>query len=179
MKKKWVLCHCDLHLWPKVTKFNRVQVSAGSNHLAKTASKSVHLFRWNFVHKQSQTHRQTQNITCGGVIKYVNNIITFHKGWLIFLTNSSFIGGTERSSWGQDGSWIPPSIGILSCVLLLRLAVVKLAELSARLNWNTCIYIYIICTSKQYQSILRSFCMKYGSISRYRKYPANSCSFLL
>ena len=38
--KKWVLGlhHCDLDLWPKVTKLNRVWASAGSNHLAKIAS---------------------------------------------------------------------------------------------------------------------------------------------
>ena len=42
MKKKWVLRHlyCDLDLCPKVTNFNRVQASAVSNHLAKTASGS-------------------------------------------------------------------------------------------------------------------------------------------
>ena len=69
MKKKWVLRYCDLDLWPKVTKFNRVRASARSNHLAKTASKSVHLFGWNFVHKKTsdtQTDTQTnwsENIT--------------------------------------------------------------------------------------------------------------------
>ena len=68
MKKKWILSHRDLDLWPKVTKFNRVRASAISNHWAKTASKSVHPFGWNFVHKNSghtdtQTHRQTDRQT--------------------------------------------------------------------------------------------------------------------
>ena len=62
-KKKWVLRHCDLDLWPKVTKFNRVWASAGSNHIAKTASKSVHPFGWNFVHKKFRTHRHTHTHT--------------------------------------------------------------------------------------------------------------------
>ena len=63
MKKKWVLRHCDLDLWPKVIKFNRVWASAGSNHLAKTASKSIHPFGWNFVHKKCRTHRHTDTQT--------------------------------------------------------------------------------------------------------------------
>ena len=63
MKKKWELRHCDLDLWPKVTKFNRVRASAGSSHLAKTASKSVHPFGCNFVHKNFRTHRQTDTHT--------------------------------------------------------------------------------------------------------------------
>ena len=51
--------------WPKVSNFNKVWASTVSNHLVKTASKSVHRFGWNFVHKNSagqtdrQTHRQT------------------------------------------------------------------------------------------------------------------------
>ena len=56
MKGKWELRHCDLDLWPKVTKFNRVRASAGSIHSAKTASITVHF----------RTHRQThcsENIT--------------------------------------------------------------------------------------------------------------------
>ena len=58
MKIKWILSHCDLDLWPKVTNFNRVWASAVSNNLATTASKFVHPFRWNFVHKQhTHTHR--------------------------------------------------------------------------------------------------------------------------
>ena len=40
----------------KVINFNRVRASVLSNRLAKTASKSVHSFGWNFVHKQSHTH---------------------------------------------------------------------------------------------------------------------------
>ena len=64
MNKKCVLRHCDLDLWPKVTKFNRVWASAVSSYLAKTASKSVHPFGWNFVHKKSgHTDRQTDTHT--------------------------------------------------------------------------------------------------------------------
>ena len=91
MKKKWVSRHCDLALWLKVTKFNRVRASAVSNHLVKTASKSVHPFGWNFVHKKCRTHRQTdrqtytqtnwsENITLprfrGGVIIFVNSALS-------------------------------------------------------------------------------------------------------
>ena len=63
MKKKWILRHCDLDLWPKVTKFNRVRASAGSNHLVKTAFKLVHPFGWNFVHKRCRTHTHTHRHT--------------------------------------------------------------------------------------------------------------------
>ena len=64
MNEKWVLRHCDLDLWPKVTKFNRVRASAVSNHLVKTATKSVRPFGWNFVHKKSgHTDRQTDTHT--------------------------------------------------------------------------------------------------------------------
>ena len=54
-----ILRHCDLDLWPKVTKFNRVRARAVSNHLAKIASKSLHPFDWNFVHKKCQTQTDT------------------------------------------------------------------------------------------------------------------------
>ena len=53
----------DLDLWPKITNFNRVRASVVSSHLARTASKSVHPFSWNFVYKQSRTHRQTHTQT--------------------------------------------------------------------------------------------------------------------
>ena len=56
---KWILSHCDLDLWPKVTNFKRIRASVLSICLAKTASKSVHPFSWNFVHKQSRTHPHT------------------------------------------------------------------------------------------------------------------------
>ena len=72
----------DLDLWPKVTNFNKVWASANSNHLAKTASKSVHPFgRILFTRiPDTRTDRQTdiqtncsENITPprfrGGVIK--------------------------------------------------------------------------------------------------------------
>ena len=43
---------------------NRVQASAVSNHLVKTASKSVHPFGWNFVNKKtSDTHTHTNTHT--------------------------------------------------------------------------------------------------------------------
>ena len=63
LSKKWALRHCDLDLWPKVTNFNRVPASSISNHLEKTASKSVHPFSWNFVYKQSPTHTHTHRQT--------------------------------------------------------------------------------------------------------------------
>ena len=63
MKKKWKLRHCDLDLWPTVTNFNRVRASVLSKRLVKTASKSVHPFGWNFVHKKCRTHRQTDRQT--------------------------------------------------------------------------------------------------------------------
>ena len=46
---RYIFCHSDLDLQPKVTNFNRVRASAISNYLAKTASKSAHSFGWNFV----------------------------------------------------------------------------------------------------------------------------------
>ena len=106
MKKKWVLRHCDLDLWPKVTNFNRVRASAISNHLAKTASKSVHPFGWNFVHKKIRTHRQkdrkthtqttcSKNITpprvCGGVTKMQDIYMSIHLFiiWSIILPEAA------------------------------------------------------------------------------------------
>ena len=58
--KKRILSHCDLDLLPKVTNFDRVRASVVSNHLAKTAFKSVHPISWNLFYKQSRTHRHTQ-----------------------------------------------------------------------------------------------------------------------
>ena len=60
MKKKWILSHYDLGLWPEVINFNMVRSSAISSRLAKTASKLVHQFGWNIVHKQSPTDTHTQ-----------------------------------------------------------------------------------------------------------------------
>ena len=62
-RKKRLLSHCDLDLWPKVTNFNRVRASVLSNRSVKTASKSVHPFGWNCVHKQSQTQTYTHTHT--------------------------------------------------------------------------------------------------------------------
>ena len=51
-------------LWPcPLSNFNRVWASVVCNRLSKTASKSVHLFGWNFVHKQSRTNTHTQTLT--------------------------------------------------------------------------------------------------------------------
>ena len=58
-RKKWILSNWDLDLWPTVKNFNRVWASAVSNHIVKTASKPMHPFSWNFVHKQSWTDTQT------------------------------------------------------------------------------------------------------------------------
>ena len=60
---RYIFCHSDLDLWPKVTNFNRVWANVLSNHLAKTASKSVHPFGWNFVHKNSAGHTDRQTDT--------------------------------------------------------------------------------------------------------------------
>ena len=64
IKSSFRMSHCPLGLWPKVTNFNKVRASVVSNNLAKTVSKSVHQFGWNFVHKKSghtdrHTHRHT------------------------------------------------------------------------------------------------------------------------
>ena len=87
-RKKWVLSHCNLDLWPKVTNFNRARASAVSNHLAKIASKSVHLFGWNFVHKQSQTHTHIHT--------QINCSENINPPW--------FFGGviTQNLKWGQS-----------------------------------------------------------------------------
>ena len=100
---------CDLDLWPKVTKFNRVRASAGSNHLAKTSSKLVHPFGWNFFHKKCWTHTQTnwsENITplrfCGGVKKNkqkqkTQKLFFFHpKSLLTQNLSSSITVGTAQ-----------------------------------------------------------------------------------
>ena len=49
----------------KITNFNWVPENGVSNHIAKTGSKSVQPFGWNFVHKQTDTHtgRQTNKQT--------------------------------------------------------------------------------------------------------------------
>ena len=46
-----------------VTNFNWVRASVVWNRLAKTASKSVHPFGWNFVHKNIRTDTHTQTDT--------------------------------------------------------------------------------------------------------------------
>ena len=52
--KKLILRHCYLELEPKFTNFNGIRASATSNHVAKTASKSVHPFGWNIVYWQTR-----------------------------------------------------------------------------------------------------------------------------
>ena len=59
----YIFGHRDLDIWPKVTKFNRVRASVISNHLAKTASKSVHPFGWNLFTRIPDTHTQTHRHT--------------------------------------------------------------------------------------------------------------------
>ena len=62
MKKKWVLRHCDLDLWPKVTNFNRVGANVVSYHLAKTSvqiSSSVRLEFCSQAEPDRHTDRQT------------------------------------------------------------------------------------------------------------------------
>ena len=89
MKKKWVLRHCDLDLWPKVTNFNRVWASAVSNHLAKTASKSVLPFGWKFVHKKCPTHRQT----------HTHRHTDTQTNWSENITPPRFRGGVTKNTW--------------------------------------------------------------------------------
>ena len=62
-KGYYVTVTLTFDLWPKVTNFNRLWANAVCNRLAKTASKSVHPFNGNFVHKQSWTDRQTDTHT--------------------------------------------------------------------------------------------------------------------
>ena len=84
----YIFGHRDLDLWPKVTDFNRVWTSAISNHLAKTASKSVHPFGWNFVHTKSghtDTHTDTQT-NCSENITPPR----FHGGVIIWRSLQSF-----------------------------------------------------------------------------------------
>ena len=61
---------CDLMKKLKVIHFDRVRASTISNHLAKTASKSVHSFGFNFVHWQTdrQTHTHTYRHTLRQIV---------------------------------------------------------------------------------------------------------------
>ena len=65
---RYIFCHSDLDLRPKVTNLIRVRASAISNYLAKAASKLMNSFGWNFVHRHthkhthSHTHRQTDKL---------------------------------------------------------------------------------------------------------------------
>ena len=92
MKKKWILRHCDLDLWFKVINFNRVQANAISNHLAKTAFKTVYPFGWNFVHWQTHTqtdrHTDTHTTTTTHTGTNCNNHST--SSWRCGQTNNYF-----------------------------------------------------------------------------------------
>ena len=107
MKEKWVLRHCDLDLWPNVTKFNRVWANARGNHLAKTASKSVLPFGWNFVHKKCWTHRHTDTHTHTHTDTQTN--------WSENITPPRFRGGVKNCTypfrtrcWELDIGWHGP-----------------------------------------------------------------------
>ena len=65
MKKKMGITSLWLWLliWPKVTNFNRVWASAVSNHLAKTASKSVIRLAGILLTRKHRTHTQTDRHT--------------------------------------------------------------------------------------------------------------------
>ena len=60
---RYIFCDSDLDLKPKVSYLHKVRANAVSNCLAKTASKSVHLFDRHFVHRwtdrQTDTHTHT------------------------------------------------------------------------------------------------------------------------
>ena len=77
----------------------RSPISIGFDPVRKTASKSVHLLGWNFVHKQSRTDRYTDRQThtqtnrprfCGGVKNWVNM-----RNLLIFMCHTT--GLTRKS----------------------------------------------------------------------------------
>ena len=59
-RKKWVLRHCDLDLWPKVTNFKRIWASLVSNHLSEDCVK-IGVAVWSAFY--SQTNRQTDRHT--------------------------------------------------------------------------------------------------------------------
>ena len=65
---RYIFCHSDLDLQPKVTNLNRVRASAISNYLAKTASKrrirsAGILFTRSAGHTNTQTDRHTHTHT--------------------------------------------------------------------------------------------------------------------
>ena len=83
MKKKGILRHCDLDLWPKFTSFNRVRgCAAGKQLFSEDRVKIGVSVRSAFcsqtdTHTHTHTHRQTncnENITpprfCGGVTMF-------------------------------------------------------------------------------------------------------------
>ena len=95
MKKKWVLHHCDLDLWPKVTNFNRNRASVISNHSAKTTSKSLHPAGILFT-RNTDTQTDTQTYTHTDKLKWKYNPSTI--SWrcnnfmmLAITTNKRFI----------------------------------------------------------------------------------------
>ena len=96
MKKKRVLRHCDLDLWPKVTKFNRVRASAvrrkqpfSKNRVQIGASVLLEFCSQEKLDTKTDTHTQTncsENITPprlrGGV-----KIIHIQVPWKDFYWN--------------------------------------------------------------------------------------------
>ena len=96
---------CDLDLWPKVTNFNKVQACAVSNHLAKTASKSVHPLDWNFIHKQSRTDTHTDKLQW----KYNPSTIFFHVVCLSLRLNWRYISQASVETCAFSESFLFPS----------------------------------------------------------------------
>ena len=102
--------YCDLDLWPKVTNFHRVRASAISNHLAKTASKSVHPFGWNFVHKKtSDTRHLTYHLgvlTCHAKSRLWTHLRTSRgkPDIMILIHIQSAVFFISKVRW----YWIPP-----------------------------------------------------------------------
>ena len=134
MKKKWVLRHCDLDLWPKVINFNRVQASAGSSHLAKTASKSVHPFGWNFVHKQtSDTHTDTQTDKqqCKKTQLYLQSFAHSVKHWTI----------SRISKYSDKSSQMSCHIPLPVCSFPLYTGI---NSIRASLIWVPAIYLHFL-----------------------------------
>ena len=87
---RYIFCHSDLDLRPKVTNFNRVLASTKSYHLAKTASKLVQSFGWNFVHKKRAGHTDRQTDTHTHTDTQTN--------WSENITPPRFRGGVKTYS---------------------------------------------------------------------------------
>ena len=111
MKEKWILRHCDVDLWPKVTNFNRVRATAVISYLAKTVSKLVYIAVWSAFCSQTDrrihTHRQTEVITPprfpGSVMNFIDK--KFVISILSFQMNHSMMSNHSVSEW-----WITESV---------------------------------------------------------------------